>query len=63
MHHTARIFASIFIFTQLLTPWIFSSVSPYGPGVQIKNGMTRRAGLLSGEALIVFGNSVIFGEV
>ena len=41
-HHTARSFASIFIFTQLLTPWIFSSVLGWGwgwgwgVGVQIK---------------------------
>ena len=50
-----------FIFTQLLTPWIFFYV--WGRGLQIKNEMTHHAGLLSGYGLIVFGNSVIFSEV
>ena len=43
--HTARIFASIFIFTQLLT---LGFLFRMGRGTDKKNGTTRPAGLLSG---------------
>ena len=50
----------IFIFTQLLTPWIFSDGGGGGGGgTDKKNEMTRRAGLLLGYASIVFDNSLI----